>query len=59
MVDCGNDVVSVGDEVVLIGRQTREALTDEIRAEEWAARLGTIAYEILCGISQRIERHYP
>jgi alanine racemase len=59
MVDCGNDMVSVGDEVVLIGRQTHEALTDEIRAEEWAVRLGTIAYEILCGISQRIERHYP
>ena len=59
MVDCGNDTVSVGDEVVLIGRQTRGAMTDEIRAEEWAARLGTIAYEILCGISQRIERHYP
>ena len=59
MVDCGNDMVSVGDEVVLIGRQTHEALTDEIRAEEWAVRLGTIAYEILCGISRRIERHYP
>ncbi|MEI7618568.1 MAG: alanine racemase [Actinomycetota bacterium] len=59
MVDCGNDVVSVGDEVVLIGSQTHGSRADEIRAEEWAARLGTIAYEILCGISQRIERHYP
>jgi len=49
----------VGDEVVLIGSQTHGSRADEIRAEEWAARLGTIAYEILCGISQRIERHYP
>lgn len=46
--------VSIGDEVVLIGRQGDE----EIRAEEWAQRLGTIGYEIICGISSRIERRY-
>jgi alanine racemase len=59
MVDCGDDDVDVGDEVVLIGRQRHEGETVEIRVEEWAARLGTIGYEILCGISQRIERMYP
>jgi alanine racemase len=38
---------------VLIGRQG----DDEITAAEWADRLGTIGYEIVCGISRRIERH--
>ena len=54
MVDCGADVVAVGDEVVLIGRQGDE----EIRAEEWAATLGTIGYEVVCGIGPRVPRRY-
>jgi len=58
MVDCGDVAVSVGDDVVLIGRQAGATGTDEIRAEEWAARLGTIGYEIVCGISKRIERRH-
>ena len=44
--------VTVGDEVVLIGRQG----ADEITATEIAARLGTIAYEILTSISARVPR---
>jgi alanine racemase len=58
MVDCGALTVAVGDEVVLIGRQTGLGGTGEIRAEEWASRLGTIGYEIVCGISKRIERRH-
>ncbi|HVA42041.1 MAG TPA: alanine racemase [Acidimicrobiales bacterium] len=54
MVDCGDDPVQVGDEVVLIGRQGGEAIT----AEEWADRLGTISYEILCGVGPRVRRRY-
>jgi alanine racemase len=54
MVDCGDDKVAVGDEVVLIGRQ----LDEEITAAEWATRLDTIAYEIVCGISKRVPRVY-
>ncbi len=54
MVDCGDDPVTVGDEVVLIGRQGDEVIT----AEEWAERLGTISYEILCGIGPRVRRRY-
>jgi alanine racemase len=54
MVDCGDDHVEVGDEVVLIGRQGDE----EVTAEEWAARLDTIAYEVVCGIGPRVPRHY-
>ncbi|MCU1491391.1 MAG: alanine racemase, partial [Acidimicrobiaceae bacterium] len=53
LVDCGPDGdVAVGDEAVLIGRQGSE----EITAEEWAERLGTIAYEVLCGIGPRVPR---
>ena len=54
MVDCGDDEVAVGDEAVLIGRQGDE----EVTATEWADRLGTINYEITCGISARIARRY-
>jgi len=53
MVDCGPAAdVGVGDEVVLLGRQGAE----EITADEWAARLGTISYEVLCGIGPRVAR---
>jgi len=41
-----------GDEVVLIGRQGEE----EVRAEEWARILGTINYEVTCGITARVPR---
>jgi alanine racemase len=54
MVDCGDDPVGVGDEVVLIGRQGRE----HIRCEDWAATLGTIGYEIVCGIGARVPRRF-
>ena len=57
MVDCGppgSSPVEVGDEVVLIGRQG----DDEITADEWAGRLGTISYEVLCGISPRVPRRF-
>jgi len=54
MVDCGDDHVEPGDEVVLIGRQGDE----EVTAEEWAERLDTIAYEIVCGIGPRVPRVY-
>ncbi len=54
MIDCGEDEVAVGDEVVLIGRQGDEV----IAAAEWAAALDTIAYEIVCGIGPRVPRAY-
>jgi alanine racemase len=52
MVDCGPDSVARGDEVVLIGAQGTERIT----ADEWAQRVGTIAYEIVCGIGPRVPR---
>jgi alanine racemase len=54
MVDCGDDAVAVGDEVVLLGRQGDE----EVLATEWAQRLGTIGYEITCAIGPRVPRRY-
>ncbi|MCU1395827.1 MAG: alr [Ilumatobacteraceae bacterium] len=56
MVDCGDLPVEVGDDVMLIGAQSGRGGIDRIPAEEWAARLGTIGYEIVCGISRRIDR---
>jgi alanine racemase len=54
MVDCGEHPVAPGDEVVLIGRQGDE----EITAEDWAGLVGTISYEILCGVGPRVRRRY-
>jgi len=52
VVDCGDDVIQSGDEVILLGRQGDE----EITADEWAERAGTISWEILCGIGARVPR---
>jgi len=55
MIDCESDSsVMVGDEVVLIGKQGEHSVT----ADDWAEALGTIGYEIVCGISLRIFRRY-
>jgi alanine racemase len=45
---------AAGDEVCLIGSQGDEAVT----ADEWAVLLGTINYEIVCGIGARVPRAY-
>jgi alanine racemase len=52
-VDLG-EAGEVGDEAVLIGSQGGE----RILAEEVARRLGTINYEVTCGISARVPRAY-
>lgn len=44
--------VETGDEVVVIGQQGNEKIT----AEELAAKLGTINYEIVTCISHRVPR---
>jgi alanine racemase len=55
MVDCGDDAgVLPGYEVVLIGRQG----TEQITAWDWATKVGTIAYEVLCGIGPRVPKVY-
>ncbi len=55
-VDFGDSRAEPGAEAVLIGAQGGE----RILAEEWARRLGTINYEVTCGISARVPRvHGP
>lgn len=54
MIDCGSDEITIGDEVVLIGQQGSE----RISANEWARHVGTIGYEVVCGISARVPRNY-
>ena len=54
MIDCENDDVQVGDEAVLIGKQGESQIT----ANDWARQMGTIGYEIVCGISARVPRNY-
>ncbi|MGH3992061.1 MAG: alanine racemase, partial [Pseudonocardiaceae bacterium] len=52
-VDLGAQTdVAVGDTAVLIGSQGDE----RIPCEEVAARLGTINYEVTCGLSRRVPR---
>ncbi|HEY7831887.1 MAG TPA: alanine racemase [Solirubrobacteraceae bacterium] len=56
-VDLGADPAAeqlLGLPVVLIGYQGEERIT----AEEVAGRLGTISYEIACGLTRRLERRY-
>jgi len=53
MLDCGPESqVEPGDEVVLLGTQGDQTIT----ADDWADRLGTISYEVLCGIGARVPR---
>ncbi len=54
MVDVGDHHVDVGDEVVLLGGQGSERIT----ATEWAERMDTIAYTIVCGVGPRVPRRY-
>lgn len=55
MIDVGHiGGVKLGDEVVLIGRQG----SNEIRCEELARVAGTIPYEIVCSITNRVPRIY-
>ncbi|MFC4853302.1 alanine racemase [Actinophytocola glycyrrhizae] len=55
VVDCGDDVIAPGEEVVLFGAGSR----GEPTATEWAAVLGTIDYEIVTGMYRpRVARSY-
>jgi alanine racemase len=54
VIDVGDFDVGVGDEVVLLGAQG----ADQVTADEWARLLGTISYEVVCGIGPRVPRRY-
>lgn len=50
--------VALGDEVVVLGAQRWAEREDVLRAEDVAARAGTIAYDVLTSISRRVPRVY-
>ncbi|HEX9762913.1 MAG TPA: alanine racemase C-terminal domain-containing protein, partial [Acidimicrobiia bacterium] len=54
LVDVGDDEIEMGEEVILMGSQG----TAEITADQWAEELGTISYEVVCGIGPRMPRKY-
>jgi len=54
VVDCGDDQVSAGDEVVIFGPGRR----GEPTALDWAAACSTIGYEIVTRIGPRVPRRY-
>ena len=54
VIDVANEDVAVGEEVVLLGSQGDERIT----ADEWAKRLNTISYEVVCSIGPRVPRRY-
>ena len=54
VIDVGDDQVALGDEVVFLGRQGGA----EITADEWADRLDTINWEVVCGFGPRLPRRY-
>ena len=55
MVDVTDiDSVAMGDEAVLIGEDSEEKIT----ADDMAALIGTIGYEVICNVSSRVVRVY-
>lgn len=53
MVNVGDDPLSVGDEVILLGQAVSGA---QVTAEDLAAWAGTNAYEVMTNISARVPR---
>ena len=54
MVNTNLQKIPVGEEAVILGQMGNQSIT----AEEMASDLGTIPYEILTGLNQRIPRVY-
>jgi alanine racemase len=54
MVDVANDSIKTGDEVILWGESDQGTM----EASEVAEKIGTIPYEVTCGVSRRVPRVY-
>ncbi|OXE34950.1 MAG: alanine racemase, partial [Phenylobacterium zucineum] len=54
VIDCGDDEVEVGDEVIIFGDPT----LDVPSADSWARACGTINYEIVTRMGGRFKRRY-
>ncbi len=55
MVNAGDDPLSVGDEVILLGQAAGGA---QVTVEDLAAWAGTNTYEVMTNISARVPRLY-
>jgi alanine racemase len=60
IVDLGDVAAAAGDEIVLIGEQNTPSAGGRVvvSADDWARWLGTINYEIVCGVGRRVPRVY-
>ncbi|KAB2951835.1 alanine racemase [Heliorestis acidaminivorans] len=56
--DIADAPLEEGDEIVLFGHQQGKKSVPELTMERWAELAGTIAYEIMTGISLRVPRIY-
>jgi alanine racemase len=54
MIDIGNDPIKPGDEVIIWG----DTLNGNIQVLDVAKKIGTIPYEMTCGVSRRVQRTY-
>jgi len=54
MFNAGNDIIKIGQKVILLGKTK----TEKIDAWDWGNVLGTIPYEVTCGITKRVPRVY-
>lgn len=54
MIDVDKDPVTPGDEVIIWGK----GVQDSIQLLDVAEKLGTITYELTCGVSKRVQRIY-
>ncbi len=54
LINVGDDDITVGDEVVVMGTQGLGKVT----AEDWAEWMDTINYEVVCNFGPRLPRHY-
>jgi alanine racemase len=54
MIDIGNNPIKPGDEVIIWG----DTLNGNIQVLDVAKKIGTIPYELTCGVSRRVQRTY-
>jgi alanine racemase len=54
MVNVGDDPIKIGDEVIIWGMSSEGT----IEVSEVAEKIGTIPYELTCGVSKRVKRIY-
>ena len=54
MIDVGDDTINPGDPVVIWGEDSQGV----IQALDVAQSIGTIPYELTCGVSNRVKRIY-